>query len=475
MKTTLRRGEKVDIIITILDRYYHPVTNDKDRWIELRADSVYESPRASGTFENRDILIRAGETEGKVTFTAKSSGLLKIKADDKTDDGDLDDGKTYVTISRSSQAPKPPPEPQFFSFAPIAYFQESAETEPCPDPIAKNGIKLLYDECGEVEANGAKRAELQLSLTPAPVSEVKVKVSTNPKCFLSYNCGDNPQQRPVEVVFKAGDELSEPVCISSKRPNEVTVTAKVLPNGPETHVKVKFVPPKPVEILFEGEEEVPVDHPIAPLKISLKDADGEAITSLVGDWSINLETFPADPKIAEFDPPGIELSKDRPSADLFLKVKDFSDTRPITLIARHNKLYATKSLLIHGASFLLLAVFAGLGGILGGMARDLYKAGVRYILPKKVRGQWVPGLVGNIVFSIFFGIFCLQLGKLGIYKTPIDNYIAATPTFAFCMGVVGGYGGIIILDWALHRLFPPKPTPPAPADGQLLPDARANG
>jgi hypothetical protein len=110
----------------------------------------------------------------------------------------------------------------------------------------------------------------------------------------------------------------------------------------------------------------------------------------------------------------------------------------------------------------VLISFAAFGGIAGALARLVYKERVKRILPHWVNGLLEPGLLVNSLFGGFFGVLVLQAVLLGLL-TPMGlreagSSVAGGPqTLAFFLGSVGGYAGLLALDYLVARLFPERP------------------
>lgn len=102
------------------------------------------------------------------------------------------------------------------------------------------------------------------------------------------------------------------------------------------------------------------------------------------------------------------------------------------------------------AGFILL-LFAGLGGTMGGILRHVYKDGVTHILPAWVNGRLETGLVGNATLSIVIGVFLFLAANVGLVS--VTNF-QATQSWAFILGVLGGFGGIYVLQKVLGYIFP---------------------
>ena len=116
----------------------------------------------------------------------------------------------------------------------------------------------------------------------------------------------------------------------------------------------------------------------------------------------------------------------------------------------------------------VLLFFAGLGGLFGGVTRQVYKTGVRRILPRWVKGYLQLGLLGNALFSLVFGVIFYQAVKLGLVQAiqglfAGDNYHLEHRSVAFFFGVLGGFAGVVLLDWLLDRFLPGRKGQASPA------------
>ena len=107
----------------------------------------------------------------------------------------------------------------------------------------------------------------------------------------------------------------------------------------------------------------------------------------------------------------------------------------------------------------MLLTFAVLGGLTGALARLVYKERVKCILPRWVNGAMEPGLMVNTVFGGFFGVLVFQAVLLGVLgpaglREPGASVAGGPQTLAFFVGSIGGYAGLLSLDYLLARFFP---------------------
>ena len=72
-KTTLAEGDRTDIVVAFLDRYYKPVPNDKNREIKLKQEGSGSSAGAGDILPDR-LQAGPGATSLKAQFRARRAG-----------------------------------------------------------------------------------------------------------------------------------------------------------------------------------------------------------------------------------------------------------------------------------------------------------------------------------------------------------------------------------------------------------------
>jgi hypothetical protein len=101
---------------------------------------------------------------------------------------------------------------------------------------------------------------------------------------------------------------------------------------------------------------------------------------------------------------------------------------------------------------LSLALFAGLGGMIGGFVRQTRDYNQLKILVPKVRNNSLElGLLGNIAGSLVCGLILYWSIKFGIWQfsaapTFSSSTELGTKTLAFVFGTIGGFAGIVVLE-----------------------------
>jgi hypothetical protein len=129
-----------------------------------------------------------------------------------------------------------------------------------------------------------------------------------------------------------------------------------------------------------------------------------------------------------------------------------------------------------------MAMFAGLGGMIGSVIRQAFKGRVSCLLPGWTGGHLKPGLMGKALGGIVFGLVLFQSARLGVF--PVSDWMGhgvslatGSRMFAFLWGVLGGFGGVVVLERLLDRLIldrrhgktPPTIAPAAPSRRLRIP------
>ena len=117
----------------------------------------------------------------------------------------------------------------------------------------------------------------------------------------------------------------------------------------------------------------------------------------------------------------------------------------------------------------LLTIFALLGGLVGGIGRQL-KADPKFtnIFPHRVGKKWEWGCVGRLVGSVIAAFFLYWAFKLGLsqaFSSPVlpASLDMGTKIVAFFFGGIGGFAGIVVLELLAGWLLPGTKKQTAPA------------
>ena len=115
-----------------------------------------------------------------------------------------------------------------------------------------------------------------------------------------------------------------------------------------------------------------------------------------------------------------------------------------------------------------LACFALLGGLVGGVARQLHKdKKFGRIRPRWTGKHWDPGFAGRLAGSLVAALFFYWTFKLGLSQALGSPVLPAavdlgTKTVAFFFGGIGGFAGTVVLDKLTRWFLPEKPRQAVP-------------
>jgi hypothetical protein len=563
-KNTLNEGDRTDIVVDFLDRYYKPVPNDKNREVKLKQE-VSGSAAGAGLILPDRLKVGAGMTSIKAQFQARRAGLLKIKA---SIDG-LEDAQALVYISRPSRRSS------FLS----RLFDFTAYADGHTD---RQMIYMTRIDEEPFLANNVSPVSFELALVGQIDDDEKIPVEfkTDPLCVVKCDEADAIRENGyVRLAFSKDHQVKRVSLISPAHPGQVKVSAQIMqPQGMKKEDTLDFRLPAPKSIFFAdlennkemSEKRMFSNDQIEPLKIMLADERKVPLGQLTQEYRIHLSSTVSDNTAIAFEPETITLSPATVAREANLIVKRIPPTGWFNLLAQEdsrqletvklkvvllypiqgvtvagtkevnpNKEYALRIQLTdetktpqqsdgervvqvsaergqlmpasggewtsaatvtfqRGDPFvevkyrapggvggdtistqsnlpdngqlgikvvittLVLLLWAGLGGMLGGIARHVYKDKVRHIKWAWVRGQLEVGLMGHALLSIVIGIFFFLTVTVGLVKIA---QFEATQTWAFLLGMLGGFGGVFVLQKVLGLVFPAEKAMSAAAGG----------
>jgi hypothetical protein len=111
------------------------------------------------------------------------------------------------------------------------------------------------------------------------------------------------------------------------------------------------------------------------------------------------------------------------------------------------------------AAFTLILWALG-GGLIGGMIRNTYnahKAGTTTILPVWSETQRKAGLLGNMGVGAVVAFVVFEFIELGLVPSMAgvtQTLGAETWPFAAAIGILAGFGGVVLLEWLISIIFP---------------------
>jgi hypothetical protein len=430
----LNVGDRVRVTVEFLDRGYHAVRNDRKRSVTLRALATGRGSSGSGEIAPTTTTVSSGVTSSSEwLFTAKTPGRLTIEA---SSDG-LAPGRELVNIVRRKAS--------FLSrllFPPV-----NAQSPPL--------LRIFPRDEVRVPVNGVSSAQLWVTLDSADASEPRVRharVTTSPVVQINYAGRQTRGFTQVEIDGELGQ--SERIDILAPEPGPVKVSA-VMSSGETDTVEVVFVAPHPRKILIDPDHvTVPSHQTLLPLTVTLADQEGLRIRTMVRAHEIELRSVSG--RQVSFEPPAVRLSPDRPAAHTTLDLKGVPTGVELALLAsdvENDLAPGSANVKVALAGYVLL-LLAGLGGLLGGLARHVYRVGTPTLWPARVRGRIDPGVVGNVFFGSLFGLVLFQAAQLGLVYAARFEGAAEDCTLAFFLGILGGIGGILLGERLIDLILP---------------------
>ncbi len=436
---TLRSGEATKIFAEFLNRDYQQVPNDGTRVVEFGLASSGSPQTGSGNVSPQRVTVGPGEWSAAATFVPGQPGKLFIRA---SSDG-LDAAQTLVLITRQQSS--------------SSLLSQLVGNVTYAEP--QNEPEIAPKEFPPAPANGKYQLIFQVSFLQAPPPGTVVRISTTLSSGGLMYKGQQIGCAVADIKLDEGQANSDLIGIFSATPGRVTVSARVVPNGPKDYAEINFESPQPSRIIFDSDpQSIPSYQQAVPLSVQLADEGGFPIAlGADREWRIRL-TSAADSALVDFEPQSLVLTRDRPSAQSVLHFKRSPKASEIKLLAldeqNHSlrtgqKIITIQPPIVIAAYWLLLA--AVFGGAVGGLARQLHKADrVQRIMPKWTGRYWDLGLIGRISGSVVSGLFLYWTIKLGLARVTLD---LGTATVAFFFGGIGGFAGLVVLDRLVEWCF----------------------
>jgi len=267
--------------------------------------------------------------------------------------------------------------------------------------------------------------------------------------------------------MEAGNPVSSEIDLTSFDPKDVKVDAYMVESRElQDTTTVRFDPIRPVSIILDPvPEQLTSDKATAYLTVSLADEAGAPIKQLSDQHTIEISAS-SHPELLRISKHSLVLSPDRPTAEARVETNGFPDSKELTLLALDStaSLTATKTFkftgTLPGVALVILLLLAAAGGVVGGLTRHVFRARSTPVLPKRIHGRLKLGFIGNPPFSCLFGSILFLATRFGIGmggKLALDNLSRPdTMAFAGFLGVLGGFGGILVLDRLLNRILPDR-------------------
>ncbi|HXK09357.1 MAG TPA: hypothetical protein VMT70_06930 [Vicinamibacteria bacterium] len=439
-------GQTSRIVVDFLDEGYRPVPNDRMRSISVSSRSAGSGPVGSGDLVPGRVTSAAGAwSSSPIDFTARVPGRLTIRA---TSDG-LAPGEELVMIPTK-----------------LASLLSRVLLPPVyADPVPAFQIVYPPDREG-VPINGRSRAQLWVTLDPPLPADPQlrhVRVTTDPAASIVYK--GTRTQGFADIVLDAETGASDAIDVTAEEPGRVRVSAFLASTGKTDTKDVEFKAPEPKKILIDpAQATVLSQQTLLPLTVRLGDQQGVEIDAIDHVHRIDLRS--ATKSRVTFDPPGVTLAPKKASAHAHLDLSGVATGSELVVLAEdgeHDLEPGLSRVKVTLAGYVLV-LLAALGGALGGLARHVFRVGTPILWPTRVDGRLEPGAVGNVLSGALFGLFLFQAASLGLLTVASLN-VGDNRTLAFFLGVMGGVGGILVVEGMVRRLLPEPKGEPVAANG----------
>jgi hypothetical protein len=255
------------------------------------------------------------------------------------------------------------------------------------------------------------------------------------------------------VRITAGEYLSDTIELSPPHsPATVRILAFLRPGGPEELTTQAFVLPTPMRASFDQEEYAASDESLSvKLKVLLRDAYSVELARLDKDKTLRLSSTPR----GRIEPELVTLTPSDPIGDAKVMLSAYRLGGELTLTAEateaNDPLEAGAAVVHVAPTAIALYWLAALGGLLGGALREALHTRSFRLWPRRVSQVLKLGLMGNaglgavvgfVVFAFFFGVL-----------TPLKSVaVSFAPGLAVALGIVGGFGGVTLLESLGHFL-----------------------
>ena len=307
---TLRSGQATKVLVEFLDRNYKQVQNDVPRVIQLTQSSAGSRDNGSGQINPAQVRITRGAWSAEASFVSRQPGKLLIVASSQG----LDSAQVLVMVTKNSS---------WLSslFETVAYAEE--------------GIELLPKQLSPVTANNTSPALFFVSLADLPTTPVTVRVMTTPTAQVVYQ--DKKSNMFVDIQLDKTKAVSDQIGVIFGASEVVKITALVLPHGPRDSTTVQFVSARPRRVMFDSEPSTISSYQRnVPISIQLGDGDGLPVPP-DREQQITLNSA-SDSEFITFEPANVTVSKNQPSAQAMMRLKDLPEGNELKILAMSNGL-----------------------------------------------------------------------------------------------------------------------------------------
>ena len=440
-----RVGTPVPIEIVLLDANNQNSTWEKTTTVQIAITAP------SGAVQTQAVTIPAGQSVATFTFVPSAPGLISLTATDSN--RVLRPGANSLLISRPATKTArrvkrgallmdvPSTQPRLLEVkATMADVFPDWTEQPSDQPGSDAGTELpkllITKETGkdEILADGKDFARLQVFFmdpngNPAP-SDTSV--------WLTWS---NGELHPQPLVIKKGQTSAEAAWTSNSAVKASVTVVRVAPRyavAAGSELDVTFVPP----IYGVG---TPSPNPLklslvdaAPLTAQFFDQAGRAIQT---DRVRKITFISSNPSLLHLDPASQDVQAKESGASIYL-IPTWSGSADLDIWTPG---YDHQRLTIEVSIWLVLVMCLG-GGVVGGIAAR-------------------QRLKGSILWRSFVGVLgAIVLVWIAVYAVlpRTHSVVAHSLISVFVVGIVGGYGGTSVLDWALKRFTGSKADAAAP-------------
>jgi hypothetical protein len=440
-----RVGAPVPTEIVLLDADNQNTAWEKPTTVQVTITS------ASGAVQTQTVTIPARQSTAKFNFVPSEAGVVNLKVTDS--ENVLHPGGNSLLISRPvTKAAKRVKHgalmPYFHSSEPrllqVSTRMESAypdwDEQPAdqsgPAPASEFPTLLITKESGkdEILADGKDFARLEVFFmdpngNPAP-SDIYV--------WLTWT---NGELHPQPLVIKKGQASAEAQWTSNSPLKATMSLARVAPKyavAAGNKLEVTFVPP----IYGVG---TPSANPLklslidaAPLTAQFFDQDGRPIQT---DRVRKITFISSNPSLLHLDPASQDVQAAESGTAIYL-IPTWSGSADVDIWTAG---YDHQRLTIVVSIWLVVVMCLG-GGVVGGIAAK-------------------QRLKGSVLWRSFVGALgAIVLVWIAVYAVlpRTHSVIAHNLVSVLVLGIIGGYGGTGVLDWALKRFTDSKTAAAAP-------------
>jgi len=328
--------------------------------------------------------------------------------------------------------------------------------------------KLLFDDVPKAIASDAAEVCVTARLYDASATAVNADHDQN-ITFVATKDVDKIRFEPKSVKILAGQEFAETrlKLLGLPSGNRVSIMASSdsgIQSTPEKSIPIQSFIHK---LLVTGPREITRGQE-AEFAIQLTKEDGshcEADLDRMIDLSIDGGTLAQT-----------RLTIGKGNLQGFIKFTAPNETGHYTLTAFSSDIVKGDFPFTVVYPAYLLILFALLGSVIGGIARQIQDASCKRLAPRLVQAQgddklkvWLRWIVGSLVGGIFF-YWAIKLGVARVLSMPAlpDTLDLGSRTTAIFFGGIGGFAGTIVLDLLASGFIPslkrqPDKQPSAPA------------